>query len=161
MSYTTKEEILKLGDIDPEFEAVRSCKPSSLRAPSSSYCRSLRSLICRQRTTRIWVLSRKWLSNAWRQAVRRWVLRRQTSSRQTTKSQYMTAQQFVFESTSQCRLQREVARSSLCKRPVLPYRASQFLPGKAEFRKLTAVMQQISRRRLHHWYTRRRRAKLP
>jgi hypothetical protein len=28
MSYTTKEEILKLGDIDAEFEAVSPCNQS-------------------------------------------------------------------------------------------------------------------------------------
>lgn len=160
MSYTTKEAILKLGDIDPEFEAVSSCKPSSLPAPSSSHCRSLRSSICRQWTTWISLFSRKWLRNARRQTLRRSVLLHQTSSRQTTKSPYMTAQQFVLGSTSQCRLQLEEAHSLLCKRPVLLYRASQFPTGKTGFRKLTAVTQQVSRRWLCRWYTRGRRADL-
>ena len=119
MSYTNKEELLKLGEIDPEFAAVRSWKPSPLHAPSSGLCRSLRSLIYRHPTIRISMPSRKYSKGARRKGLKHSVLLRQISSRPTTKSQYMTAQQFVFESTSQCRLQYLEAHSSSCKRPPL------------------------------------------
>jgi hypothetical protein len=84
MSYTNKEELLKLGEIDSEFAAVRSWKPSPLRAPSSGLCRSLRSLIYRHPTIRISMPSRKWSKGARRKGLKRSVLFRQISSRPTT-----------------------------------------------------------------------------
>jgi len=119
MSYTNKEELLKLGEIDPEFAAVSSWKSSPLHAPSSSLCRSLGSLICRQSTIRISMSSRKRPKGARRKGLKHSVLLRQISSRPTTKSQYMTAQQFVFESISQYRPLNLEAHSLSCKRSPL------------------------------------------
>jgi hypothetical protein len=154
MSYTNKEELLKLGEIDPELAAVRSWKPNPLRAPSSGFCRSLRSLIYRHPTIRISMPSRKRSKGARRKGLKRSVLLHKISSRPTTRSQYMTAQQSAFESTDQCRLQHLEAHSSSCKPP------PQFRSGRPRIPVLTAVTQQVSRRRVLHWLTRERGTKL-
>jgi hypothetical protein len=145
MSYTDKEELLKLGEIDPEFAAVRSQKPSLLRAPSSGLRRSLRSSICRHPTIQISMPSRKWSMSARRRALKRSVLLRQISSRPTTKSQYMTAQQFAFESTSQCHLQNLEVHSSSCKRlPLLSACTVSVVTINADYSNATGITEAAS-----------------
>ena len=160
MQYTTKDEILKLGDIDPEMAAVSSCNVSWTCSASSGRYRSSRSLICHQWTIRISIISERWPRNAKRQTTRHLVPLHRTSSRQTTKSQYMTAQQFALESISQYRLQKMGARSSLCKRPLLLDGTQHFPTSRPRIRMLTAGTKQVPRRRILHWNAGGRRAKL-
>lgn len=160
MQYTTKDEILKLGDIDPEMAAVSSCNISWTCSASSGRYRSSRSSICHQWTIRISMNSERWPRNAKRQTTRHSVPLHRISSRQTTKSRYTTAQQFGLESTSQYRLQKVEARSLLCKRPPLLDGTQRFPTPRPRIRMLTVGTKQVPRRRILHWIARGRRAKL-